>query len=292
MKSKNVKKKIKQMIKKLFKKTSTNDIKKAKKLLKLNNGNKFIGELPVMNNSRIVFNGKNNILVCEKNVKLNDSVIKFECNNSLVYLSSNARNNYYLKIDIRNNSMLYIGKNCYFNGEMKMIFSEGKNIVIGDNCLFSHSIFIRLADPHLIYDISTHKRINLSESVYIGDHVWIGQDVLLLKGTKIGSGTVVGANSICSRKILYSNSIYAGNKLSLIKENIFWNGKCVHRWIEKDTDKYMYDYSTEYIFSKNNIDYYTFFEKKIDSLKSAYDKYKFVKKEMGTYNKNRFSIFK
>ena len=42
-----------------------------------------------MINSKIIFNGKNNILFCDENVCLEDSILNFECNNSVIYLSSN-----------------------------------------------------------------------------------------------------------------------------------------------------------------------------------------------------------
>ena len=58
-----------------------------------------------MTNSKIIFNGKNNILFCDENVCLEDSILNFECNNSVIYLSSN-KHKYKIKVDIRNNSVL------------------------------------------------------------------------------------------------------------------------------------------------------------------------------------------
>ena len=57
-------------------------------------------------------------------------------------------------------------------GQRSLLLSERKNIIIGDQCLFSHTIWFRNADPHLIYDNITNKRINPTQSIYIGDHVW------------------------------------------------------------------------------------------------------------------------
>lgn len=76
---------------------------------------------------------------------------------------------------------LYIGKNNYFNGKLNLILSERKHIVIGDDGLFSFGIWLRTADPHLIYSCETHERINPSKNILIGDHVWIGQGSLVLK---------------------------------------------------------------------------------------------------------------
>lgn len=275
-------------------KTNNSNIKndfiiKPKKLLKIKN-NKFKGCLPKMINSKIIFKGKGNILFCEDNVCLENSILNFECNNSIIYLSSNTHN-YKIKIDIRNNSVFYIGKNCYFNNAISIILSEEKNIIIGSDCLFSLNIFMRTADPHLIYDIKTHNRINLSKSIYIGDHVWIGQDTNLLKGTNIGSGTIVGAGSIVSNKKLNSNSIYAGNKLHLIKENVFWDGKCVHKWTSGNTKKYMVEPSDKYIYKKNKTNNFIIIEETLNKLTSAEKKLEYMLTKMNQENKNRFSIY-
>lgn len=80
-------KEIKKIFKKLFLSNKKNYISKPTELLKVKN-NVFIGNLPKMTNSKIIFNGKNNILFCDENVCLEDSILNFECNNSVIYLSS------------------------------------------------------------------------------------------------------------------------------------------------------------------------------------------------------------
>lgn len=281
-------KEIKKIFKKLFLSNKKNYISKPIELLKVKN-NVFIGNLPKMTNSKIIFNGKNNILFCDENVCLEDSILNFECNNSVIYLSSN-KHKYKIKVDIRNNSVFYIGENCYFNNLANIYLSEEKNIIIGGNCLFSINIFMRTADPHLIYDINTHKRINLSKSIYVGDHVWIGQGTLILKGTNIGSGTVIGACSLVSNKKLNSNSIYAGNKLRLIKENIFWDGKCVHKWTNSTTEKYMFELDDKYIFKKNKINNFDIIENNLNNLVTSNEKFKYLNSKLKIKDKNRFSI--
>ena len=135
-------------------------------------------------NSVIKFNGKNNILVIEDGVKLVNSRISFGGDNAVVYLSRN-KYIYYLDINAYSNTCVFIGKDNFFNGRLSLIASERKNIIIGDNGLISFGIFVRTADPHLIYSCETKQRINKSKSVLIGDHVWLGQGALILKGTKI-----------------------------------------------------------------------------------------------------------
>ena len=51
--------------------------------------NRILNYEPQLINSKISFNGENNVLICEENVVLNGSNINFFGNNSIIYLSSN-----------------------------------------------------------------------------------------------------------------------------------------------------------------------------------------------------------
>lgn len=211
------------------------EIKESKELLRLKD-NKFEGTLPKLTNSKIVFYGKNNILYCDKNVNLVNSTLEFKGDNSVIYLKE-SNQEYKLSFTMNNNTNAYIGKNNYFNGNLYCVLSEETNLFIGNNCLFSFGIWIRTADPHLIYDSNTFKRLNYSKSVYIGDHIWVGQNAMILKGTNIDSGSIIGAQSVVSNKTINNNTIWAGNPAKKVKENIFWDGKCVHLWTKEDTKK-------------------------------------------------------
>lgn len=208
--------------------------------------NKIEGN-PILENSKINFNGKGNILYCEEKVDLTNCTINFNGNNSVIYLASN-KNKYILNVSIYNNSVLYIGKDNYMNGKLNIILSEQKNVIIGDDCLFSFDIWMRLADPHIIYQCDTKKRINLSKSIYIGDHVWIGQHAMILKGTHIGSGSIIGAMSVVSGKKIPSNESWAGNPVKRIVQGIFYDSKCVHTYCNKETENSLLYDSDEYIF--------------------------------------------
>lgn len=196
--------------------------------------NKVLGEFPELYHSKISFAEENNILYCETGVKLEDNTVQFQGSDSLIYLSTN-RHNYKLSVSIYNGSTLMMGKHNYINGKLNLILSEGKNIIIGNDGLFSFGIWMRLADPHLIYDSETMKRINPSKSIYIGDHVWIGQNALILKGTRIGSGCIIGAMSVLSGKKYPSNTIWCGNPARQVKKDVFWLGDCVHNYLPSDT---------------------------------------------------------
>lgn len=269
--------------------------RKIKKKKTKNLNNKILGTYPKLNNSKIIFNGNNNILFCEDNVILKNSVLEFNGDNSIIYLSSN-KFDYILNVAINNNSVFYIGKDNYINKELKIIISEEKNIFIGNDGIFSLGIWFRTADPHLIYDIKTNNRINESKSIYLGDHIWLGQNSLILKGTQIDSGSIIGANSVISNKIINNNEIWAGNPIKKVKDKIFWDGKCVHKWTKKDTnlsqnykdicnnnpiDIYTYKYSSKQYLSYNEI------EKNLNEM-NIEDKLTYLKDLSNNNNKNRF----
>lgn len=188
-------------------------------------------------NSKIVFRGKNNILFIEDGVCLRNSIISFRGDDSVIYLSKN-RHHYFLRITAFHNSVVYIGNDCYIDGLLTLIASEEKNIIIGKEGLFSFGIFIRTADPHLLYDCETKRRINASRSVLIGDHVWIGQNALILKGTTIGSGSIIGGNAVLSKKMIASNVVASGNPAKVVRRNVFFASDCVHGWTSERTEKY------------------------------------------------------
>lgn len=257
--------------------------------------NSLSGHNPQMINSEIFFEGNGNILHCQKDVSLKNVTLRFLGSNSLIFLSS-SKHQYGLTVNIFNNSTLYFGENNYFNPHgqnMNLILSEGKNILFGKNCLFSFGVSIRLADPHLIYNIDTKKRINPSKSVFIGDHVWIGQDALILKGTQIGSGSIIGANSVIANKRVVSNSSWAGNPAKLIRKRVFYTEDCVHSWSETDTIQFEYKHSEAFVYNNTPGETLTFddIDKEINSFLTAKEKLAYLLSHISSNtNKNRFSL--
>lgn len=188
-------------------------------------------------NSKITFIGKDNILFVEDGVCLRNSTISFQGDNAVVYLSKN-RHTYLLRVTVYHDSAVYMGNDCYINGTMTLIASERKNILIGKEGLFSFGIFMRTADPHLLYDCETKRRINASKSILVGDHVWIGQNALVLKGTQIGSGSIIGGDGVLSGKAIASNVAACGNPAKIVRRNVFFSSECVHGWTSEVTEKY------------------------------------------------------
>ena len=185
-----------------------------------------------LESSTVSFSGTGNILYVEEGVKLSRSVIKFLGNNCLVYLKKSSRV-FSVTVDVYNNSTVYIGGENYFNGPLHMSASEEKNIIVGDDGLYSFDIWVRTADPHLVYSVDTHERTNPSKSVFIGDHVWIGQSAIILKKSVIGSGSIIGAASVVTGKKVPSNASFGGNPAKLIKKGVFFVGESVHGWTEE-----------------------------------------------------------
>lgn len=128
-------------------------------------------------------------------------------------------------------------------------------------------------------------------SVFIGDKVWVGQNVTLLKGTKVYSGSILGASSVASNKKILSNSVVAGNPARTIKENVFWNGRCVHGFDDRTTTKYMICTTSENIFSYDENSYIPFemLDKSFSDKIKALDKAERIKSELSD-NVNRFAF--
>jgi len=194
-----------------------------------------------------------------------------------------------------------MGKNNGMTQKVKFILSEGAHCFVGDDCLFSYGITFRNADAHLIYNVETMKRVNISRSIFVGDHVWIGQDCLILKGTQVGSGCVIGGMSVVSSKKIPNNQVWAGNPAKKISENIFWDRSCVHEW-QKDKTEISMDYADfNNVFLKSDdieswiyrwtegesIDF-NYIEARLNELRTSEGKCDFLVNLNSSVKKNRF----
>ena len=244
-----------------------------------------------MKNSKIRFTGTNNILYCEPDVHLVNCNLHFDASNSVIYLSSSTHF-YKTNITVFNNCSCYIGKDCYFNGVINIICSEETNVFLGRQSIAAFGIWIRTADPHLVYSGDDNKRINPSKSVYIGDHVWIGQNALILKGSQVHSGSIIGAGTVLAGQRIPSNASYVGNPAKQIADNIYWDEKVVHKWTKKETEnnKY-YQGETPFLFEPVEGETQSFraIDKALYKSQKAEDKLKYIKSLAKKKKKNRFS---
>ncbi|MDL0089675.1 hypothetical protein [Campylobacter gastrosuis] len=259
----------------------------------LENNNVIYGELNGHTNFKYNFIGKNNILFISQNCKIKNSNINFCGDNALVFLGDGVN---ILNISLNSQCVFYTGNNNYYNpsGQRTLMLSERKNIIIGNDNLFSSAIWFRNADPHLIYDAKTNKRINQTKSIYIADHVWVGQEVAFLKGCFVASGAIIGTRSVAT-KMYYSNTINAGSPAKQIKSDIFWLGNCVHNWDENMTEKFNHVLKDDFKYSYDKSEFLSpkAIEERLEALNSPYEKLEFVYDALYcNKNKNRFAYFK
>ncbi len=198
-------------------------------------------------NSKITFKGKGNIVYADGPIRLENSHILFNGDDAVIYLSKSNKP-YKLVIDLWRETTAYFGSNNYFNGAIHAVISERKNLIVGSDSIFSFGIWLRTADPHLIYDIESGDRINPSKSILLGDHIWVGQNALLLKGSQLGSGCIVSANAVVANKRIPSNTIWAGNPVKQVRSGIFFLGDSAHNFTAKKSKASMKSDSKEFIY--------------------------------------------
>ena len=254
--------------------------------------NKIIGyNISGASNVAFAKGSSGNILFCDDGVDLTYSKICFNGNDALVYLGRSCHR-YMLNLSVNQESTIYIGRDNYFNGKLNIITSERKHVVIGDGGLFSFGIWIRTADPHLIYSCDTYERINPSKNVLIGDHVWIGQGALILKGSIIASGSIIGGNSTVSGKTIRSNESWAGSPVKRIARGVFWDGSCVHNYTKQKTKDSQHYQSDQWIFNleSSKLDSFTIFDA-LDSCDSSLERYQYLSSSpIELQGKMRFAI--
>lgn len=185
-----------------------------------------------LDNSKIHFNGENNILIVDKGIVFKNSNIKFQGNNGLGYIRKPG-NPAMLNVDIFSSTCLFIDQGSTYNGVVTMSCSEREGILVGKDKMFSLGLKMRTSDVHLLYD-SDGKRINNSAGIIIGDHVWTGQDTTYTKGAIVGSGAVIGVRSVANGRI-EANCVYAGVPCKKIRENIFWDRPSTHNYSYEKT---------------------------------------------------------
>ena len=262
----------------------------------LDYGDNIVVNHPELDNSKIIFEGKNNILFCEEKFTLRKSEVRFTGDNAVIYLSKNKAKQHHLGLlFVSFNSVIFIGPETKFNmGRAVDIHAmDGKHIIIGEDCLFSWNPWVFTSDGHPIYDTETKKRLNPGRSVLIGDHVWIGQGVSILKGSVIGSGAVIGSNAVLSGKRYSSNSSYAGMPARQIKQGIFFTKQDIKHadpeklksTTEHSSEKFIYSYDKKEQLTLEEI------ERGLSAAKTAKKKLAYIQKHLaGQHGKNRFYV--
>lgn len=173
------------------------------------------------NNSKVIFQGNNNVFECN-DVKLNNCSIKFSGSNSKVVLHTGVRilGNLLLVSECK----IEIFDYTHSNAAIRLHCGErGTLISIGKNCLLAN-VRIHTSDQHEIYDLDTNERLNYADDVIINDNVWLAEDTYIYKGVKIGEGSIVGSRSTVTNS-LPSKSLSVGSPAKVVKNNIGWHDK-------------------------------------------------------------------
>jgi acetyltransferase-like isoleucine patch superfamily enzyme len=122
------------------------------------------------------------------------------------------------KISVGQDGILNIGNKFVITAESSIIC--WKHIKFGEDCLISWDNLFIDTDFHKI--INEEKVINEPKEIIIGNHVWIGCRCSILKGANIKDGSIIGANTVVANKLKKENSIYVGNPIKCLRENILW----------------------------------------------------------------------
>lgn len=169
--------------------------------------------------TKIINIGKRNSITIGKGSSLNNCQIIIKGNDCSLNIIGGKISNVVFYIE-DNNSSIEIG-HSFSVGSGHFAATEGKKIKIGNDCMFSNDIEIRNGDSHSIVDIQG-KRINPAKDTIIGNHVWLTAHVRIMKGSIIPDNCIIGNSSVVSSCLEESNSLYAGNPIKLLRNNISW----------------------------------------------------------------------
>ena len=123
------------------------------------------------------------------------------------------------KINVMQNAQLIIGDD--FNMSVECVIITQKRITIGNSSGISWESLVMDTDFHHIYD-EDGVEFNQPKEIIIGEKVWVGCKCTLLKGAEIPSGSIVAANSMVTKKLIGEKSIFGGNPIRVLKNNITW----------------------------------------------------------------------
>jgi acetyltransferase-like isoleucine patch superfamily enzyme len=123
------------------------------------------------------------------------------------------------KINVGEKGKLTFGEN--FNMSTEVAIVAEKQITIGNNSGISWESLVMDTDFHHIFD-ENGQVFNHPKEVIIGHNVWVGCRCTILKGANLPDGSIIAAGSLVTKKLVGNNSIFGGNPMRVLKENITW----------------------------------------------------------------------
>lgn len=123
------------------------------------------------------------------------------------------------KISVGKSGILSLGNNFRITAETAII--SHLRIDFGADCLLSWNTLVMDTDFHMIKN-EFNEQLNSPSPIKIGDSVWIGSRNLILKGSIIPNNAIIGANTLVNKELKHENSLYAGNPVVRLKENVSW----------------------------------------------------------------------
>lgn len=117
-------------------------------------------------------------------------------------------------------AILTIGNNFSASHDLKLHCR--KRITIGEDNMWSNNIIVMDNDGHCIYDESGNLA-NKNKEVVFGNHVWVACRCTIMKGSRIPDGCIIGADSLVNKSLHEENTVYAGNPIRQIKQDVSWS---------------------------------------------------------------------
>jgi acetyltransferase-like isoleucine patch superfamily enzyme len=123
------------------------------------------------------------------------------------------------KISVAKSGVLSLGNNFRITAESSIVVHL--KIDFGSDCLLSWDTLVMDTDLHKIKN-EFNIQVNCPSPINIGNSVWIGCRNLILKGAIIPDNSIIGANTLVNKELKHKNSIYVGNPVVRVKENVNW----------------------------------------------------------------------
>ena len=185
-------------------------------------GNTIISDMATLKKVNITISGNNNVIKIGKGTLLRGTKVVMKGNNNKLIIGENCTFRKGLLQFCDHDGTIEIGNGTTAGGGTEILVSQPDSVIkIGDDCMISYDVLIQNSDGHSIIDLTTRKRINFDQSIFIGNHVWLGAYSRILKGVDINDNCIIGLGSIVTAQVP-ANSIAAGIPARIIKRDITW----------------------------------------------------------------------